>query len=200
MAKKNISAVILAGGDSERMFFPKPFLPFSSRITFIEKLIKVYFNFGCRKIIVVLNKNFFVEDFFDKIKNKYKAVIVLNKHQEYGKFYSLKLGIRKLENESFCFIQNIDNPFINISLLNALYKSRSNNSFVSPIYNEKGGHPVLAGSDIIKGIKIMKSFDVNLRDFLNQYKRITVPTKNEKITSNINTLKDYRKYFYYELN
>jgi len=199
MAKKHVSVVILSGGDSGRMFFPKPFLLFSSRTTFIEKLIKEYFVFGCSKIVIVLNKKIFIEDFFHKIKNKFKPLIVINKHPEYGKFYSLKLGIKKLGNEPFCFIQNIDNPFTNFSLLEALYKSRSKDSFVSPIYNEKGGHPILAGSDIIRGIKIKKSLDVNLRDFLNKYHRITVPTKNDKITANINTLKDYRKYFYYEV-
>ena len=59
MGKKNISVIILAGGDSERLKFPKPFLLFSPRVTFIEKLIRVYSVFGCRKIITVINLKIF---------------------------------------------------------------------------------------------------------------------------------------------
>ena len=195
MGKKNISVIILAGGDSERLEFPKPFLLFSSRITFTEKLIREYHKFGCRKIIIVINAKYYSEDFFSKINKHFNALVVINGHPEFGKFYSLKLGVSKLTAEKFCFIQNIDNPFTNLTLLKNLYVTKYSDSCTSPVFRGKGGHPVLIGAKIIKDIKKEKSADINLRVFLNKYRRIERPTYNEKIKANINTLKDYKKYF-----
>jgi CTP:molybdopterin cytidylyltransferase MocA len=196
MHKKNISAIILSGGDSERLKFPKPFLLFSPRVTFIEKLIHVYSNFGCRKIITVINSKYFDEEFFSKLKKFSNAVFVTNRHPEFGKFYTLKSGISKLSNEKYCFIQNIDNPFTNLSLLNRLYSAKSPDGYTAPVFKGKGGHPVLIGNRIIQGIKKQRSNDINLRTFLYKYQRIETPTNYERITANINTLNDYRKYFY----
>jgi CTP:molybdopterin cytidylyltransferase MocA len=199
MGKKNISVVILAGGNSERINFPKPFLLFSPRFTFMEKLISEYFKFGCRKIIVVVNSKFFKEDYFYKIAKVFSVIFVINNHPESGKFYSLKLGISKITSEKFCFIQNIDNPFTNLSLLNLLNKSKSDEGYTTPVFKRKGGHPILIGNTIIGDIKNEPSEDINLRIFLNKYQRIETPTKYEKITANINTLNDYKKYFYYKV-
>jgi CTP:molybdopterin cytidylyltransferase MocA len=197
MSKKNISVIILAGGDAKRLESPKPFLLFSPHITFIEKLIRVYYKFGCSNIITVLNAKFFKENFFSKIAESFNAVFVINKHPEFGKFYSLKSGISNLANEKYCFVQNIDNPFTNLSLLNRLYNTKTSLGYTAPVYKGKGGHPILIGSRIIQGIKNEPSGDVNLRIFLNKYQRIETPTNYQKITANINTLNDYRKYFYY---
>ena len=196
MVKNNISVIILAGGGSERLKYPKPFLLFSPRVTFIEKLISVYFGFGCRKIITVINSKYFDEEYFFKLKKFSNAAFVINGHPEFGKFYTLKLGISKLSNEKYCFIQNIDNPFTNLSLLNRLYTAKSPDGYIAPVFKGKGGHPVLNGQRIIQGIKKERSNDKNLRVFLNEYQRIETPTNFEKITANINTLNDYRKYFY----
>lgn len=196
MGKKNISVVILAGGDSLRLKSPKPFLLFTPRVTFIEKLISVYSGFGCRKIITVINSKYFDEEYFFKLKKFSNAAFVINRHPEFGKFYTLKLGISKLSNEKYCFIQNIDNPFTNLSLLNRLCTAKSPDGYIAPVFKGKGGHPVLIGNRIIQGIKKQRASDINLRTFLNKYQRIETPTKYEKITANINTLNDYRKYFY----
>lgn len=199
MGKKNISVIILAGGDSERLNFPKPFLPFSQHITFIEKLIRVYFKFGCRKIITVINSKYFKEIIFSDLKKSFGALYVINNHPEYGKFYSLKSGVSKLTDENFCFIQNIDNPFTNLSLLNRLYKAKSFNCYVSPVFKRKGGHPILIGGKIIQDIRNELSSKINLRFFLDKYQRLETTTNFEKITANINTLNDYRKYFNYAI-
>jgi CTP:molybdopterin cytidylyltransferase MocA len=195
MNKKNFSVIILAGGDSERLRYPKPFLMFSPRITFIEKLIRVYFNFGCRSIITVINSKYFNKEFFGELKKYYNAETVINRRQDLGKFYSLKLGISKLKSEKYCCIQNIDNPFTNLSLLNRLYNAKSPDGYSLPVFKGKGGHPVLIGRRIIQAVKNERSNDINLRTFLNSYQRIETPTNYEKITANINTLNDYRKYF-----
>jgi CTP:molybdopterin cytidylyltransferase MocA len=199
MGKKNISVIILAGGDSERFNFPKPYLLFNSQTTFLEKLISEYHKFACKKIIVVLNKKYYFEYFTGILNEKYKAVFAINEHPESGKFYSIKLGLSYLTNEKFCFIQNIDNPFTNLSLLNNLNKHKTPEGYSVPIFKEKGGHPILISRSVIIGIKGAGAKGFNLRFFLNKYQRNEVLVKGKKFTANINTLIDYRKYFYYNI-
>jgi molybdenum cofactor cytidylyltransferase len=193
--KKNLPVIILAGGNSDRMNFPKMFLPFDIRKTFIEKIVKEYFDFNCNEIIIVLNKNFSDTPIIKKLVKSYDINLILNEHSELEKFYSLSLGISILRNQSFCIIQNVDNPFISSSLLNKMYNRRNLHSYVIPVYKEKAGHPVLIGKTIIERLKIEKNLNANLRDILHEYKRVSITGNNSKILANINSVEDYKKYY-----
>ena len=56
-SQPQFSAIILAGGNSTRMKFPKPWLKIDTT-TFLEKIIKTYQNFGIQKIILIINQKF----------------------------------------------------------------------------------------------------------------------------------------------
>jgi CTP:molybdopterin cytidylyltransferase MocA len=198
--KKNKNVIILAGGESSRLNFPKPFLPFNSVHNFLEKIIYEYVNFGCNKIIIVLNKTIFSSSNVNNIKNIFDVSLIINEHPEFGRFYSLKLGVNALIENKFCFIQNIDNPFIDSELLNLLYYSKYYGDYCVPYYNSRGGHPILINNKIIQRIKSESRIDLNIKDILKEYNRIEVQVQNEKCLANINTLDDYRFNFNYELN
>ncbi len=198
MVKKSNSVIILAGGDSKRFGLPKPFLLFSPRLSFLERLTRVYYRFGCTKIVVVLNERFHDSKLIAKLQTKYNAKFVINHHPAKGRLHSLKLGLASIKGEDFCFIQNVDNPFTNLSFLNTLNRLKTPDGYTLPVFRGKGGHPIIIGKAIIKGIKKAKFPGFNLRIFLKKYQRIEAPVSNEKITANINTLNDYRKYFYYD--
>ena len=78
---ENFSALILSGGNSERMHFPKPYLKFGTS-TFIEKIIDTYKSFGTNKIVVVLNKAF-CEGYWETLylQIKQNAHFVMNDKQ-----------------------------------------------------------------------------------------------------------------------
>jgi molybdenum cofactor cytidylyltransferase len=190
-----LTAVILAGGNSVRINTPKLFLPYSRRMTFIEKIVKDYYTFGCSKIILVLNKKFLEEPVIKKLSERFNIKIILNEHQELGRFYSVSLGVSEVDENSYLFIQNADNPFISNALLERMYSKRNIERYVIPVYNDKAGHPVLIGKKIIGRLKAEKNYDSNLRDILHKYKKICIPVKNEKVLANINSMSDYSKYF-----
>ena len=48
-------AIILAGGKSTRMGFPKPWLKHNDNSSFVEKLVNTYSDWGCNRIVVVIN-------------------------------------------------------------------------------------------------------------------------------------------------
>ena len=188
--------IILAGGNSSRFGTPKPFLPFDKTSTFLEKIVYVYKDFGCHDIILVLNQkyseifnNTFPENFRTELK------IVYNSNPGLGRFYSLKLGADSVRDTEFCFIQNIDNPFTDEYILKKLFENRNENSFVSPLYKNKGGHPVLIPGQIIEKIRDETDISLNTKDFLNRFNKIGVEVENDKILANINSPEDYKEYF-----
>jgi CTP:molybdopterin cytidylyltransferase MocA len=196
LLKGNTSVVILAGGKSDRMYFPKPFLPYDTKRTFIDKIVYEYNKFGCREVIVVLNEDLNCSQWheFLSILSK-EAMIVYNSFNYLGRFYSVQLGVKALESNGCCFIQNVDNPFIDLVLLEKLYGSRFNDGYVVPEYKCKGGHPILIGRDVINSIKEEKNFSINLKEKLRQFDRKTIDSGSDKVFVNINTLEEYKILF-----
>jgi len=196
----NLSVIILAGGSSERMKYPKPFLPFDSQITFIEKIVLEYYNFGCSEVIIVLNKELNLQPWDINLSNiSSKTSIIINKHSDFGRFYSIQLGTKALQNIEQCFIQNVDNPFIDQDLLKEIYSSRVNNGYVVPIYLDKGGHPVLISNNVIKSIIEEKNIYINFKEKLKKFNRKSISVVSKKLLVNINTIEDYKLHFDKEL-
>ena len=191
-----IYTIILAGGRSTRFGSPKPFLKFDGKLTFLEKLVDVYNEFGCENIVTVLNQSYyelFVRLYPESFRSKMN--LVYNSKSELGRFYSLTLGSSLVSDADYCFIQNIDNPFTDLVTLRKLYNSRRDDSYISPVNQNKGGHPILIPKLIIDKINKETDKDLNTKVFLNQFSKITVEVLNEKIFANINSHEDYADYF-----
>jgi len=187
--------IILAAGLSGRMGFPKPFLKWDAKSTFLEKIIAEYLSFGRGEIIVVINN-----EGYCRVKNEMPQIeqfakIVVNKEPEKGRFYSIKLGLTALAEIQPCFIQNIDNPFVNFSLLAGMSKHAEPDSHVVPVYKGKRGHPVLVGTEIMKYILSLDEADRDLKELLNKFRRTEVETNDKNILMNINSMEEYRKLF-----
>lgn len=187
---KNIGVVILAAGESSRMNSPKVYLKYDLNRRFIDKIIDEYKDIRISNIVVVVNNNN-----VDKLNLNDDITVVVNKHLEYERFYSIKLGIEKIENCDFCYIQNIDNPFVNDVILRNLYFKRNINGATIPVYNEKGGHPVLIGRDVMKKIKETNGTILNFKEILSEFPCNKIEIDDESILTNINTPEDYKKYF-----
>ena len=154
------NVVILAGGNSSRMEYPKVWLPFDEEQTILEHIISEYNAIGYKKIVVVLNK-LFIEGYSELINRLDESVIIVrNENPNKGRIYSLKLGIKYLL--SFCdnqtgnraghtFIHNVDNPFAGYLTLTALLKQHFFD-YARPVYNERGGHPILVSNGILETI------------------------------------------------
>jgi len=186
--------VILAAGMSERMKEMKVFLPYNANTTFIEKILASYSDWGCREIVVVTNPEAFQR------MNQTKAVsssikIVITDQVAFERFYSVKLGLQAIIRSSFCFIQNVDNPFIDGSILDLIYQSRSDKKYVSPVYENKGGHPVLLNSKNINQIRNWPVNSANFKEVLRTMECTKIEMKNDRVLININSQKEYRTFF-----
>ena len=191
--KLNFSVIILAGGNSSRMKFPKPWLKINST-TFLEKIIKTYRNFGIENIIVVINKKYCVDEWDSNINRINKLVtIVENNKVEKGRLYSIQLGLQKLADAGFVYIQNVDNPFIDDKVLAALQNNINVEGVTVPTFNQKGAHPILINSAIQEYIINNFNPSSTLHDVINQFDKKKVEVENESILRNINTPEEYKK-------
>jgi len=192
--RSKFSAIILSSGKSSRMKTHKAELMFNKEKNFFRKITDEYLNFGCKEIIIVMNP-----ENYDSLKSKInipkEIKIIFNEFPEKGRFYSLKKGIYEISEDVFCFIQNIDNPFVDVKLLDFLLKNSHKADYLIPSYENKGGHPILISKKIVEAIKKTNKTDVNMKDFFNRFKKYYAKYKDKKILANINTISDYHLYF-----
>jgi len=193
--KKEFSTVILAAGKSERMGFPKLSLKYNEKSNFIEHIVSEYLEFGCTEIVLVVNEigdQYFIDN---KIQFPDIVKIIINKHPDWHRFYSLKIGVKSLSEIRPTFIHNVDNPFVNHEVLKELSNNVNLADYLSPEFNGKGGHPFLISEKVIKEIAQTEEDQKHLKEFLNQFPKIKVTVEDENVLININTINDYKKYF-----
>lgn len=195
MIKKNTSVVILAAGKSLRMGSPKFLLKFDNKRCFLQKIIDDYMEWGVNEIIVVLNSEGYNLLIDKQIKFPNKTNLVINKKHETSRFYSIKTGLCALKKATFAFIHNVDNPFVEKEVLDALLVNKNKGDYFVPYFKNKGGHPVLINEKIILGTIVEKNHYYNFKDFLNTYIKNYVAVNNNKILVNINSPVDLKEHF-----
>lgn len=184
----------MAGGSSSRMNFPKPWLIFENNATFLETIINRYKCLGFKKIVISLNKAFFLTDYTDRIEFlELHATIIQNNYPEKGRLYSLYIALKELKEVDFAFIHNVDNPFVDVEVVNTLYKERNSVGSTIPTYNQKAGHPIIIGKIVIdEVINNYEKYDT-LKQLINKFDKKYVDVNNSSILININTPQDYNK-------
>ena len=191
---ESIAIIVLAGGNSSRMNFPKPWLVFEDNTTFLETIINRYKSAGFKKIVVSLNKICFLTEYNNRIEFlKLNTVFIENNYPEKGRLYSLYIALKDLPSNDFAIIHNVDNPFVEDEVIHALYKERKLNGTTIPTYKQKAGHPIIIGKAVMN--EIVKNYEKyeTLKEVINQFDKKYVEVKSPNILTNINTPQDYNK-------
>ncbi|MBI5857695.1 MAG: NTP transferase domain-containing protein [Sphingobacteriales bacterium] len=193
---ESVSVILLAAGNSARMNRPKPFLPFDEKENFVDKITGTYISAGIKDLILVVSPA--IEDEIRQTMGKkypgQPVEIVVNSFPERNRFYSLQLGLQKTSS-SFCFIQNIDNPFVAEELLAEMIKLKRPGTYVVPVNNNQKGHPVLVSAEVMNHCRWLDGYDYNIREELMNFEEIKMDWPDEKILTNINTTELYQQYF-----
>ncbi len=193
---ENIGVVILAGGNSSRMGMSKAFLSFDRDRTFLEKIIATYSDLGCARIIVVLNDKIQTRtDLIQGIGINERVTILKNPTPEKGRLFSIRMGLQEMSKMDHVFLQNIDDPFTEGSILRSLLDAADQSSYCVPTYNEKGGHPILLSKPVVEHIANIGNADGNLKHVLSKFTRKNVATADPRVLVNINTPEDYSRHF-----
>ncbi len=189
------AVVILAAGLSSRMLKPKYSLKYSENQSFLEHIIEVYIESGFTRIIVVLNQEDAANVFQDDRLTAYKMVqVCVNEHIALGRFYSVCLGLNQVKSD-FCFIQNIDNPFITAEIIDILKQNTENDHVIIPVFQGRRGHPVVVSAGTVSAMLQKQPVDSSLKQVLAEFQHKEVSVSDPGILININTPTDYSKYF-----
>ncbi len=189
----NCSTLILAAGFSQRMGSPKALLKFNETDIFLTQIISQFLNFGIQNVVVVVNPQ--VNELLQKehpgVYNISK--ICVNHYPQKGRNVSIKKGIEEITTD-YCFIHNVDNPFVSDVTLKLLYNNKEKASVIIPCFKGKGGHPILINKKVLDSIIKMPE-NISLRDFLLQFSSLRIECQEKNISTNISTPEDYKQYF-----
>ncbi len=187
MYNEPVNTIILSAGLSSRMAQPKALLRFGST-TFLENIYSEFSKVSDRVVVVVSPHLYY------KLKEKQilqDAEFVFNQRLIYGRFYSVYLGVKKL-GPGNTFIQNVDTPGVRHATLSQMIKVLESEAYVVPVYKGQSGHPVLISSEISRQIlEVKDNYEaMNLKNFLEQFKRIELEVDDEFVVLNVNTPSD----------
>jgi len=182
-----LAALVPAAGRSERMGCEKATLKRKDGTTFVSYLINFYTSFGCNPVVVVLHEKLQLPEL-----RSGSLITVLNINPEKGRSWSIALGMKQIREGSACFLHNIDNPFVEKPLLDRLMGKLKPGSYVVPVFQGHGGHPVLLGPEIVSFFQKSKKV-TDFRETLKNFERIETEYEKEQILWNINTPEAYKK-------
>ena len=137
-----ISAILLAAGQSKRMFGENKLTKTIQGIPLIKHSIKNILDSTIDELVIVLGHE---KEVIEKLiaKNE-KIKCVFNKDFQTGIASSIKIGLSHLsKNTQAFFICLGDMPFVNESIYNLLVKSKNNKEIIVPKYKNQQGNPVL---------------------------------------------------------
>ena len=192
---KNFSAVILAAGKSERMGFPKLELQFDGERSFAEKIIETVGELKPLECVMVVNQDGLKWLNSNNLNISDKVKSVLNDDPDRGRFYSLQCGLKSLNSRGNILIINIDNPFINKDICLNMLRQINDCDYIYPVFNGKGGHPLLINKTVAEGILLQYNTQMNLKEFLKSYRKKIIKVSDQKVLININTPEDYISIF-----
>ena len=189
---KNVGVIVLAGGNSSRMSFPKSWLTYFNNQTFLETIIYKYRSFGFKEITISLNKADFLTKYDSKIEElKRISTFVKNNSPEKGRLYSLHTALNQLQAVDFAIIHNVDNPFVENDVINTLLNEKNYSGSTIPSYLGQSGHPIIINKMIIEEIVNNYEKYETLKELVGSFERKYVDVNSSSILKNINTPEEY---------
>lgn len=140
-----LASVILSGGSSSRMGYPKALLPYHGR-PFLEHLLTIskHPKVGERRVVLGAHAELIV-----KTIDLNPSEIVINNEWEKGQLSSIQAAIRDLPpGTDGVLLFLIDHPLITQTLVNGLIQHfyETGALAVVPVFEGKRGHPVIFSS------------------------------------------------------
>ena len=191
----NISAIILAAGQSKRMGQPKMLLPWENT-TVLGKVIETIQQTGIEDILVVTGG---ARDEVEKIAANYKLRTTHNENFARDEMLaSIQLGLQEQETQSEAALICLgDQPQVEErsvrKVCDAFRENKS--SIVVPSYQMRRGHPWLIARELWGEVLQMRTPE-SMRDFLNAHRDdiFYVELDTSSILMDLDTPADYLKY------
>ncbi|PPR15226.1 MAG: Nicotine blue oxidoreductase [Alphaproteobacteria bacterium MarineAlpha9_Bin3] len=192
----NISSIILAAGQSNRMQNINKLLIKIKNKSMIQKIIESSLESMINNTVVVLGHD--SENLLKLLNNK-NITTIINKEYKNGQSSSLQAGISALpEDCDAAIILLADMPDITPSIINQLivnYNPSENKSIIIPTYKNKRGNPVLIDREFFPDILLING-DKGAKDIIKANKKYIkeIPQKESFVLKDIDTKEDLANY------
>ena len=194
-----IAGIILSGGESSRMGFPKALLPVEGQL-FIERIVSAFQTSRVHRIIVVLGHH--AVEIKPKIQDL-PVTVVINEDYRKGQLSSLITAIRFLEAEDGgqpidgLMVHLVDHPFLSAVLVDEMIERfyQSNKLIVVPSYRGKRGHPVLFSKGLFSEL-LDTPLEQGAKPVVHGHRNETleIVTEEKGILLDIDTPEEYRSH------
>ncbi len=181
-------AVILAGGRSERMGFPKLLLTSGGKPV-MEKMVAILGKTGWGEVAVVISETRlkgFIRERLPGMK------VIINPSPEEGMISSIRLALDWAGRESSGLLAwPVDHPLIEEATLEALRAKASSELVLVPTYNDRRGHPTWWGKSSWSALSSSEA-DEGAREvlMLPSVQVEEVPVRDAGVIVNVNTPAD----------
>jgi CTP:molybdopterin cytidylyltransferase MocA len=188
---EDVAAIILAAGRSRRMGKFKPLLPFGQQ-TVIESCLSNLRTAGVSEIVVVLGHR--ARDVREKLKLA-SVTFVTNPNPISEMSASIVLGVGALtDTPRAALLTPVDHPAIDPRTIGLLIeKWRAGARLIQPVFEGKGGHPVLIDLSYRDELKRLDP-DAGLRGFFNKHRTdvLRLSVDSPFVARDMDTWEDYR--------
>ena len=189
---KDVAAIILAAGRSQRMGAFKPLLPFGAK-TVIETCIENMRLGGIESVVVVLSRDARAEEIKTRLRNA-NVTFAINPDAESEMSDSIACGVRALAEEVQAVIINpVDHAAVPGEVVAVLLDEwRQGAPLVMPTWTGRGGHPVLIDLKFRDELLNLDS-DGGLKTFFSQHRELVsrVAVNSNYIARDMDTWDDY---------
>ena len=190
--KDQVSAILLAAGQSSRMGAFKPLLPFGDR-TVIESCVGTLCAAGIENIIVVAGHR--ADDVRLQLKNL-DVQFAVNPDPESEMSASIALGVEQVSTDARAvIIALVDHPAVPLIVINALVDEWNRGArLVQPEHKGRGGHPVLVDLSLREELLTLDP-QTGLRALFDAHRAEVrrVPVESPYVARDMDTWEDYRR-------
>jgi molybdenum cofactor cytidylyltransferase len=148
-----LSVLILAGGESRRMGFPKLLLQYHDTTLLTHTILKA--KAVSNDIVVVVGK---FAELYQKEAEKSKVKVIENPEWSEGLASSLRVGLKSLDNSELALILLPDQPFVSVDHLQALIakQKQTQSELVFSSYQGTLGAPTVIHHSLFDQVQTLR--------------------------------------------
>jgi molybdenum cofactor cytidylyltransferase len=165
----DVSAVLLAAGESTRMGQQKAILPWRGT-TLLQYQVNSLLDGGASQVIVVLGYG--AENLRPLVNDITGVVPVLNLRYRTGKVSSIRAGFRNVDPRTeMVLVLSVDQPRSPALVRRVVDAHRRRGALITyPTYQSKGGHPIILSSSLLPELMRIRESRQGLREVVSRHR------------------------------